>query len=55
MENDLPSIINNNGKEIDRPLIQKVLNITDNVLELKYYETINLIWKVKYDEIPDEI
>ena len=33
--------------------INKLLNIKDNLNELKYYEMINLIWKVKFNEIPN--
>lgn len=55
MDKDLTYITNDNGKQIDRSIIREFLNLTENVLELKYYETINLIWKVKYDDIPDEV
>ena len=49
---ELEEINNNLGKKITRTKICKNLNILDNILELHYYETKNLIWKVKYDEIP---
>ena len=55
MGNDLNEIINKKGKPINRNLISKLLNITDNISELKYYESMNLIWKVKYNDIPGEI
>ncbi len=53
MHKELLEITNNKGKKLNRGHIAKFLNITDNVCELKYYELINLMWKVKYNEIPD--
>ena len=53
MKEELLEIKSNNGKTVTRNHIAKFLNITDNVTELKYYELINLMWKVKYNEIPD--
>ena len=53
MKKELLEIKSNNGKTVTRNHIAKFLNITDNVTELKYYELINLMWKVKYNEIPD--
>ena len=55
MDNEIIEITNDDNKPVTRPLITKLLNLTDNIFELKYYETLNLIWKVKYDDIPDEI
>ena len=53
MEKGLLEIELPNGKKLNRSHIAKALNIFDNVLELKYYERINLMWKVKYDDIPN--
>ena len=55
MDNEITETTNDSNKPVTRPLITKFLNITENIFELKYYETLNLIWKVKYDDIPDEI
>ena len=55
MEKELLQIPNKKGKPVTRQHIAKYLNILDNVLELKYYEASNLMWKVKYDDIPDQI
>ena len=52
MKDDLQEIENNKGMKISRSKIATFLNIVDNITELKYYEANNLIWKVKYDEIP---
>ena len=41
-----------NNKKLSRNIIMKNLNIIDNINELKFYELQNLIWKVKYDDIP---
>ena len=53
IEEQLLEIRNKKGKPISRNHINKFLNIKDNLTELKYYETLNLIWKVKYNEIPN--
>ena len=50
MENELLEMIDSNGNKIS-----KKLNIVDNILELNYYEELNLMWKVKYNEIPDSL
>ena len=55
MENELLEITDLDGNKIDRNKITKKLNIVDNILELKYYEELNLMWKVKYNEISDVI
>ena len=55
MENELPEIEDQDGNKVDRHLIAKHLNIVDNILELRYYEELNLIWRVKYSEIPDSL
>ena len=55
MENELLEITDLDGNKIDRNKISKKLNIVDNILELKYYEELNLMWKVKYNEIPDSL
>lgn len=52
MEDELEEVTNNKGMKVTRTKIAKFLNLIDNVTELHYYETKNLIWKVKYDEIP---
>ncbi len=53
IQNELTTYKNKNGVTITRNHIKKYLNILDNVLELKYYELSNLMWKVKYDDIPE--
>ena len=53
IEEQLLEIRNKKGKPISRNHINRFLNIKDNLTELKYYETLNLIWKVKYNEIPN--
>ncbi len=53
MNEQLLEIRNKKGKPISRNHINKLLNIKDNLNELKYYEMINLIWKVKFNEIPN--
>lgn len=55
MENELNNINSKDGKKIDRNKIVKLLNIVDNVLELNYYEELNLMWKVKFNEIPGSL
>lgn len=44
---------NQKGKTVNKSHIEKMLNLVDNVRDLKYYEMLNLMWKVKYDEIPN--
>ncbi len=53
MEKGLLEVELSDGKKLNRYTIAKCLNIFDNVNELKYYERINLMWKVKYDDIPN--
>ena len=53
MQNELGEVKTIKGKKIKRSNIATFLNIADNINELDYYEKINLIWKVKYNEIPD--
>ena len=53
IENGLTEVELANGQKLNRYSIAKSLNIFENVNELKYYERINLIWKVKYDDIPN--
>ncbi len=55
ISSDLPSIKSSKNKDIDRLKIGKLLNRVDNFFELKYYEKLNLIWKVKFDDIPGKI
>lgn len=52
MEKELLEKETKKGKKVDKSKIAKVLNIVDNVLELRYYEILNLILKVKFSEIP---
>ena len=52
MEENLQEILDKNGKKLSRTKIAKFLNIVDNITEIHYYEERNLIWKVKYNEIP---
>ena len=55
LDNNLLEIKNQKGKTIKRSHILKYLHLTENVNELKYYEKMNLLWKVKYIDIPDSI
>ena len=41
------------GKKVSRKHINKFLNIKDNITDIKYYESQNLIWKVNYKDIPN--
>lgn len=52
MRNNLLEINSQKGKKVTRNHILKYLHIMENVNELKFYEKINLMWKVKYDDIP---
>ena len=52
LDKELTDLVCSNNTKLSRNIIRKHLNIIDNVNELKYYESQNLIWKVKYDEIP---
>ena len=53
IEKELLEIKSKEGKPITRSKIAKYLHITENVTELKFYELINLMWKVSYNEIPN--
>ena len=53
LQQELLEVKTNKGKTVTRSFITKMLHITDNITELRYYELINLMWKVKYNEIPD--
>lgn len=55
MEKELLEISNQKGKKISRKIISKFLNLKDNLFELKYYESMNLMWRVKYNDIPNKI
>ena len=55
LSNDELEILDGNGTKLNRPRITKFLNIIDNLNELKYYEEANLMWKVKYNDIPDTL
>ena len=55
MDEELKEIKNKNGKTINRNKIKEYLNIVENINELKYYETKNLIWKVNFNEIPSMV
>ena len=52
MKKSLYEVTSLKGKRVTRKHILKYLHITENVNELKYYEKMNLIWKVKYNDIP---
>ena len=52
INDNLTEMICPNNTKLSRNLIRKYLNIIDNINELRYYESQNLIWKVKYDDIP---
>lgn len=53
MRNQLTEIKSSKGKKVTRSHILKYLHIKDNVNELQFYEKTNLIWKVKYNDIPN--
>ena len=53
MNKNLSEVDSLKGTKIYRTHIVKYLHITEHITELKFYETLNLIWKVKYDDIPD--
>ena len=55
IKEDIYSIKTKNGTEFTKLHLMKYMNIIDNINELKYYEESNLIWKVKYNDIPSEI
>jgi len=55
MNEELQEIENKKGMTVTRLKIAKVLNILDNVTEIHYYESNNLMWKVRYDEIPSSL
>ena len=55
MDEELDEIENKKGMSVTRLKISKYLNILDNITELNYYQSQNLIWKVKYDEIPSSL
>ena len=52
LDKELNDLVCSNNTKLSRSIIRKHLNIIDNVNELKYYESQNLIWKVKYEDIP---
>ena len=62
-EDDLTKLINeeiyniktNSGTEFTKNHLMKYLNILDNIRELKYYEEQNLMWRVKYNDIPSSL
>ena len=49
---NLTEMICSNNNKLNRNKIKKYLNIVDNVNELKYYEKQNLIWPIKFEDIP---
>ncbi len=53
IDESLNEIICKNNTKLNRDLIRKNLNIVDNINELKFYEKENLIWRVKYEDIPN--
>ena len=52
IDEDLTELICSNDTRISRSMIRKNLNIIDNITELNYYRFYNLIWSVKYDDMP---
>ena len=62
-EDDLTKLINeeiyniktNSETEFTKNHLMKYLNILDNIRELKYYEEQNLMWRVKYNDIPSSL
>ena len=53
VDESLNEITCKNNTKLNRDLIRKNLNIVDNINELKFYEKENLIWRVKYEDIPN--
>ena len=53
VDENLNEITCKNNNKLNRDLIRKNLNIVDNINELKFYEKENLIWRVKYEDIPN--
>ena len=52
LEKNLTEMICSNNNKLNRNMIRKYLNIIDNVNELKFYEKQNLIWHIKFEDIP---
>ena len=52
LDKEITDLVCSNNTKLSINIIRKHLNIIDNVNELKYYESQNLIWKVKYEDIP---
>ena len=52
-DEELFKLTTSNNVRIDRRIIANRLHILDNINELNYYELQNLIWKVKYEDIPN--
>ena len=55
IDSDEAFILSEDNKKVDRKKIGKYLNMVDNFFELKYYESLNLIWKVKFKDIPGRL
>ena len=53
MRNELLEIKSIKGKKVKRDHITNTLHIYENINELKFYELVNLMWKVKYGQIPN--
>jgi len=54
IDDNLTDYTCSNETKLSRILINKKLNIIENIHELKFYESQNLIWKVKFEDIPNE-
>ena len=55
IDSDEAFILSEDKKKVDRKRIGKYLNMVDNFFELKYYESLNLIWRVKFKDIPGRL
>ena len=55
IDEEIYNIKTKSGTEFTKNHLMKYLNILDNIRELKYYEEQNLMWRVKYNDIPSEI
>ena len=53
MTDEIYNIKTKSGTEFTKLHLMKYFNILDNIRELKYYEEQNLIWRVKYNDIPE--
>ena len=53
IDDNLNELIASNKIRLTRDSVKKHLNLIDNINELKYYEAQNLIWKVRFEDIPN--